>query len=147
MGFGGAGPDVKAAPGAVAKVDSAGFDGAPKPNPPDAGLEPKRPLDVLDEPGAGAAVVAGFPKLKPDFAVSSAGLAPNNVAPPVLAPNVELGGGAPAGVVEGLLKLKGLLPPIAGVVEPNNGCADAERVDGLSGVPNPGKTDFGASLL
>lgn len=41
------------------------------------------------------------------------------MAPPVLAPKIELVGGWPAGVVEGLPKM---LPALdaAGVVEPNN---------------------------
>ena len=82
------------------------------------------------------------PKLNPDpFAASSAGLEPKRLLldPPVLAPNAEVVGGGPAGVVEGP-KLKGLLG--AGVVEPNSGAGAVVAgvlAEDLSGVPNPPK--------
>lgn len=121
-------------------VVSAGF-GAPKLKPPVAGLDPNRPLEGAADAGAGAdgplAGASGFVKLNGVLAVPSAGFAPKRPLPPVLAPNVEPEGGGPAGVVDGLPKLKALfVPPVAGVVDPNNEGALVDGVDVLSGVPN-----------
>lgn len=64
----------------------------------------------------------------------------------MLAPKAVVDGGGPAGVVEGLPKLKRPLPEAgAGVVEPKREGADVVGVDDLSGVPNPPKRDLGAS--
>ena len=117
-------------------ADSAGFS---------AGLGPKLKLAPVLEPGGGCAaprkveapcggevgvrpVLKGVPKsILGLLGPPSAGLfvAPNKLpppvppAPPVLAPNAEAGGGAPAGVVEGLVKLNfGWAVAGAGVVEP-----------------------------
>lgn len=94
-------------------------------------------------------MAAGLPKLKAGLWLDScAGLGANKPAPPVLAPNEFVDGGGPAGVVEGLLKLKRPPPEVvAGVVEPNNEGAEVVGVEDLSGVPKPEKRDLGASPL
>lgn len=106
--------------------------------------------------GALKALSAGFPKLNPPpgegpgFAASSAGFDPNMFEPdpPVLAPNAEVVGGGPAGVVE-VPKLNPGLVVGAGVVEPNSGAAEVVAglfVEDLSGVPKPPNDSLGASL-
>lgn len=136
VGLGGSLLDVVVFSAAGAGVDSAGFEGAPKLNPPDAGLEPKSPPEGAEDVAAGSVGAAGLPKLnEAGFAASSAGFAPKSPAPPVLAPNVELDGGGPAGVVDGLEKLKALLVPLAAGVPKSEG-ADDEGAAVLSGVPN-----------
>jgi hypothetical protein len=149
VGFCPAAPEVAAAPGAGGAEDSAGFEGAPKLKPPEAGLEANKPPGAVVDSVAAEVVAAGFPKLKAEgFAASSAGFAPNRPAPPVLAPKAELEGGGPAGVVEGLPKLKTLPPPLAaGVVDPNKDGADVEGVAVLSGVPKPPNAGFEPSLF
>lgn len=98
----------------------------------------------------------GFPKLNPPpeegpgFNPSSAGFDPNKFVPdaPVLAPNADVVGGGPAGVVDDP-KLKPGLVVGAGVVEPNSGVAEVVAgvfVEDLSGVPKPPNDSLGASL-
>jgi len=130
---------------------SEALDGAPKLKGVPAGLDPNSPPGCVGAVDI-ASVVAGFPKLKAGVWLvwldTCEGLGANKLAPPVLAPKAVVDGGGPAGVVEGLLKLK--RPPaelVAGVVEPNNDGAEAGGVEDLSGVPKPAKRDLGASPL